>query len=262
MPRRRRQRWFALEVDGEPFHVKGDPDMDPKTREALIALARALRAMVDQGTLPVQKEEPMQIKTITVRYGRTQSLEQYSNVRPEITIGAELDAGEDPEGVKAQLLAEARAFVEEAVDEALEVDGRGAKFSREPRYRLALTAEEIYRGGWNNRNKITAPDKLLVLLPQRVNPNANDFPGHVWWSEPYGPSSKLRLAHAQRAAAQWLAEHQGYRLIDCSDGDLSKIPEWALVAPPDPDPAPALVARDPDDLGDDLDRDDGEDNSQ
>jgi hypothetical protein len=200
--------------------------------------------------------------TITVRYGRTQSLESYSNVRPEITLGAELDEGDDPEAAKAQLFAEARAFVEEAIDQAVEWDGRGAKFSKEPRYRLAHTAEQIYTGdGWARNHKTVAPERLLVLLPQAIRLDIDDNPGRRWWSEPYGPPNKLRLSHALRVAEEWLGDHAGYRLIDCADGDLSKIPTWALEALPGPTPEPAPVAAAPplDDIDEEDEGDDEDD---
>jgi hypothetical protein len=196
---------------------------------------------------------------ITVRIGRTQSLENYSNVRPEIEIEGLLEAGDDPAACKAQLLAEARAFVEEVIDEALEREGRGAKFSPEPRFRLAITAEEIYTGnGWTRRQKTTAPERLIALIPQAVALQQGDNPGRAWWGEPYGASSKMRLTHARRAADEWLAGHEGYRLIDCADGDLSRIPAWAMQPPPEPTPEPAPVAEAPLDE-DDVDDEEGDD---
>lgn len=250
MPRRRRHRWLALEAGGELFHVKGDPDMDPRTREALIALARAVRAMYEQGTLLTAQEETMQIKTITVRYGRTQSLESYSNVRPEITLSAELAEGEAPDAAKEQLLAEARAFVEEAIDQAIEQDGRAAKFSREPRYQLIYTSEVW--SGWHRAPKQEPPERLFIILP-------NDAPierggGASWWQNPHPVSRKLRLSHAVTAAGEWLAEHAEYRLIDASDGDLSKVPAWVFEAVAEPEPVdvaePVTVG---DDFSDDED---------
>lgn len=177
---------------------------------------------------------------ITVSFARTQSLGNYSNIKPSIVLGAELDEGDDAEAVKAQLLEEAQQFVYEAVDRALEDDGQAAKFSAEPRYRLAITAESVHVGrGWGDRNKATAPEGLLVLLPQAVN--LDETEGRAWWGEPYGPSRKLRLSHARRAAAEVLGDRPGYRLIDCADGDLSRIPAWAMSPPPEPEPEPVAA---------------------
>ena len=253
MPRRLRHRWLALEVDGELFHVKGDPDMDPRTREALIALARAVRAMYEQGTLPTAPEETMQIKTITVRYGRTQSLESYSNVRPEITLSAELAEGEAPDAAKEQLLAEARAFVEEAIDQAIEQDGRAAKFSREPRYRL-ITTRTLWAGAWNRERKQEPAERLAIIVPHGTKlerPRRDDGVSACWWEEQAG---KMRFGHAWRVAAEYLAEHEEYRLIDASDGDLSKVPAWVFEAVVvEPKPAPVTVGDDEGDEGDDDD---------
>lgn len=46
--RRRTHIWFEIDVDGKPFLVKGDPEMSERTREALAALARAVRAMTPE----------------------------------------------------------------------------------------------------------------------------------------------------------------------------------------------------------------------
>lgn len=81
----------------------------------------------------------MRIETITVSYGMTQSLPKYSNVKPSITLTGVLAEGEDREQAKAALLDEARAFVHEAIDVALEASDRPAKYSAEPRYEVRRT---------------------------------------------------------------------------------------------------------------------------
>jgi hypothetical protein len=207
----------------------------------------------------------MKKTTITVSFARTQSLGNYSNVKPSIVIGAELDEGDDAEAVKAQLLAEAQAFVYEAVDQALEDDEQAAKFSKEPRYRLGVTSESVWvarKGQLSREKKVEAPERVLVLLPDAMR--LDDGEGRAWWSEPYGPSRHLRLAHARRAADDYLRNRgSGARLIDCADGDLSRIPAWAMSAPPEPEPEPqpepaAYAAERADDDEEGDDDDDGE----
>lgn len=186
----------------------------------------------------------MQRTKIVVTYQRTHNLGNYSNVRPSISIEGTLEESDDPEVVKQQLRAEARAFVHEVIDEALESEGQAAHFSNEPRYRLAYTVEETYLGSGFDRGrhgKARAPERLLVIVPQPIRLHRDDNPGRQWWGDPYGPSSKLRLSHARQAAADWLTDHEGYRLIDCSDGDLSKISAWALEEPRAPEPEPELI---------------------
>ena len=181
----------------------------------------------------------MQITEITVSYGRTQSLESYCNVRPSVTLRATLDEGEDPEAARAQLLDEARAIVCEEVDRALEDDGKAAKYSAEPRYRLYISDEAkwVGRDRWGGRTtKVDAPERLLVLVPNANRLDAGDTP--TWWNRPYGASSKLRMSHAWRQIGGHLKEHPEFRLIDCADGDLSRIPAWAMSAPPEPEPEP------------------------
>jgi hypothetical protein len=44
-------RGFLIDVDGQPVHVLGDPNMPEKTREALREVARLARRAVEDGTL-------------------------------------------------------------------------------------------------------------------------------------------------------------------------------------------------------------------
>jgi hypothetical protein len=203
----------------------------------------------------------MQITEITVSYGRTQSLEAYCNVRPSVTLRATLDEGEDPEAARQQLLDEARAIVYEEVDQALEDDGKAAKYSTEPRYRLYISGESMWvgRDRWGSRTtKVDAPERLLVLLPNDKRLDAGDAP--TWWNRPYGASSKLRMAHARRCIDEYLKEHPEFRLIDCADGDLSRIPQWAMSPPPEPEPEPEPQPAYAAERGDDWEEgdDDGE----
>jgi hypothetical protein len=57
----------------------------------------------------------MNIKSITVTAGRTfnHPHEQFSNLRPEVTMTADLSEGEDPLAATRQLQAQAEALVED-----------------------------------------------------------------------------------------------------------------------------------------------------
>lgn len=186
----------------------------------------------------------MQRTKIVVGYQHTHNLGNYSNARPSITIEATLDEGEDVEAAKAQLAAEARAYVHEQIDQALEHDGQPAKFSTEPRFRLERTVDATF-GGWNEPRRTAAvPERLLVILPVGMSLKLRDTGGDTktWWTSQGGDWHKMRLASIRRVAAEWLEAEPAYRLIDCSDGDLSKLPAWALELPVDPGPpAPALA---------------------
>jgi hypothetical protein len=48
------------------------------------------------------------IKTITVTYSRTFNLGNYNSARFEVTLGAELEEGDDPAEAEAQLWAQAK----------------------------------------------------------------------------------------------------------------------------------------------------------
>ena len=62
-----------------------------------------------------QPKENMKINTITVTAGRTfnHPHEQYSNLRPEVTMTATLDEGEDPSTAAKELQQRAEGLVED-----------------------------------------------------------------------------------------------------------------------------------------------------
>jgi hypothetical protein len=163
----------------------------------------------------------VKITTITARYGRTQSLRDYCNARPEITLNAELEAGDDPDEAKAQLMTEARRLVEAECDDALERDDQPAKFDPAPRY--TVIRSRIKR--WYGSNEPTIEPPVIAVIPAGT-------------PVPEGYASVkegVRVHHASRIAAA-AAEEKGITqpIIYCPDGDLSALP----VLPPEPEPLP------------------------
>lgn len=141
----------------------------------------------------------MKITQITVGYGETQSLPEYCNVKPSITLTAALDDGEDETAVRQQLMALARQAVHEEIDNALENAGHKVKYYQGPTYQVFYSpAMEIYV----------------------VAPNETKQP-RGWQSEwgAFGMRLERAIAKAQEAATE-----TGYAFVDCSDGDLSRLP--------------------------------------
>lgn len=168
----------------------------------------------------------MRITTITVSYGETCSLPEYSNVKPSITLTAELDEDDGREQVEADLWAMARSSVREEIDAALELHGRAAKYSEEPRYQV-IKSHKYDR--WDTPAGTISPpyEPIVVILPNEINER---FDGYVHAA--YGESRNLRYHHALQVAQRVVAA-EGARLVDCSDGDLSRIPSMALIAAPE-----------------------------
>lgn len=171
----------------------------------------------------------MKITTVTVSYGQTQSLPEYSNIKPQLTLTAELEPGDDLAAVQAALWTEARSAVRELIDQALEGEGRPAKYSTEPRYQVVKVR----------------PDRYSPHLPNLVAIFPNDEP--LAQTSPFTGITtvhnyrNLRLAHAQRIAADAAASY-GATLFDCSDGDISKVQEALLQAEPEAESAPETDA--------------------
>ena len=176
----------------------------------------------------------MNITTITVSYGETQSLPEYSNVKPLLSITATLDEGEDVALIEAQLWEHAKDAVHAQIDLALEANDKPAKYSTEPRYQVMKTA----RNDYFERGK-PEPPRLVVILPDALNPkDATDRARLVHAA--YGASRNLRYAHALRVAHEAAESYEGAAILDCSDGDLTPL-ETALTAQT---PALAAVAGD------------------
>lgn len=171
----------------------------------------------------------MNITQITVSYGETQSLPEYSNVKPNITITATLDAGEDVAIVEAQLWEHAKEAVREQIDQALEASGKAARYSTEPRYQVLRTYQ-----GYTARGRIEQP-KIVVILPDAMR--LDDQLDQRLGSPSYRESKKLRHGHAMRIATEY-AHDQQCELLDCSDGDISRLEALLPPLPEKPAPAP------------------------
>lgn len=163
----------------------------------------------------------MKLTTITVSYGETQSLPEYSNVKPSITLGAVLDELDDPSVVEALLWEQARQAVRDQIDAALELNGKSAKYSTEPRYQIVQTNNDPY--GRNRDNTV----EYVAIIPDTIDHRAF---GATLVHAVYPESRNLRLAHAQRAAEQHVRERRNHVLIDCSNGNLE--PLRAAMSPP------------------------------
>jgi hypothetical protein len=167
----------------------------------------------------------MNITQITVSYGETQSLPEYSNVKPNITITAVIEEGEDLSAVEVALWAHAKQQVHEQIDLALEANNIPAKYSTDPRFQVLKTRTSSYY----DRGKIELP-KLVAIIPN--DSKLDDRFVHAGWRD----SRKLRYSHAQRLAAE-TCDEGGYTIVDCADGDLSRLlamlPEEAKAEKPD-----------------------------
>lgn len=158
----------------------------------------------------------MKIIQITVSYGETQSLPEYSNVKPSLTLTATLDDGDDAAAVEAELWGLVKAHVHEQVDQALEGSDKAAKHSSEPRYQVLRTYHDYHRP------RDAPPEQLYVaILPNGVSLDEEAY-GTRWVSPSFHDTRKVRLAHARRMAAEVVSQ-EGAILIDCSDGDLARL---------------------------------------
>ncbi len=161
----------------------------------------------------------MDITTITITYELRQNLGDYSGVKMAATMTAAVEEGEDPEDVRVHLLEMARQQVQTAVDDALEQNGR----------------EVIYYGGPLFKVARSDVRQCIVILPADVQ-----LPQEETWKEcdswraaDYNAPGRMRLDAARLVFYAALDSASTYLPVDCTNGDLSKIPPL-----PDPGPEP------------------------
>lgn len=158
----------------------------------------------------------MKITQITVSYGETQSLPEYSNFKPALTLTATLDADEGAAVAEAALWQLAKQAVHAQVDLALEANGKAAKYDPAPRYQIMRT----YWDRYDRPRDEPEPPKIVIVLPNEIELK-DRFDTHFVHAG-YPESRSLRYAHALRMAEKE-ARDLGANLIDCSDGDLSRL---------------------------------------
>jgi hypothetical protein len=175
----------------------------------------------------------MNITQITVSYGETQSLPEYSNVKPSITLTATLEDGELHEDVEAELWAHAKYQVHAQIDLALEANDRPAKYDPAPRYQVMRT----YNDPYGPRAGALKVPIVVVVLPDDTDPK--DRFGVPFVHAGYANSSNLRYDHAMRLARKAAIENTA-DLIDCADGNLDRLKETLAVAERNPEPDPTF----------------------
>lgn len=168
----------------------------------------------------------MNITQITVSYGQTQSLPEYSNVKPNLTLTAVLDEGDDPATVEALLWQHAKESVYAQIDAALEINDRAAKYSSEPRYQVMKT----YWNQWDHRGE-ERPPQYVIILPNEMSLKDESYDQKLIHAAYTGESRKLRYSHALAVAQDVIRDSdENPTLLDCSNGDLTPLRE-ALSAP-------------------------------
>jgi len=148
----------------------------------------------------------MQIIEITISYEATQSLSDYSNVRPGIRLTVRLDEGDDPVITQQALLNEVRTIIHKEIDDCLIADGKAPRYYMGQRYQVVYNMER----------------HIIALLPDETKPV--DLPGPGSWF--HEAPRRLRLDQARRIAHRFAGDRE-YQVMDCCNGDLSHLAEPA-----------------------------------
>lgn len=151
----------------------------------------------------------MRITEITVSYEATESLPDYSNVRPGLRLTAVLDETDDYIATRLSLLAEARFVVEAEIDRTLIACGKAPRYYAGPRFQAL-------------HNSVLS---LIVIIPNETNYRLlEDATRNSRWV--HIGVLKMSLAQARQVAREH-SEKLGATLMDCSNSDLSALAQFA-----------------------------------
>lgn len=155
----------------------------------------------------------MKIIEITISYEATQSLSDYSNVRPGIRLTAALGENEDYEIAQMQLLSEAKSVVQSEIDRCLILDGKAPRYYAGPRFQV-LHSRELH---------------VIVIMPNEADYHLLPGMGTGWY---HAGVRKMALDQARRVAAD-LSGQNGFAVVDCSNGDLAGLAQFMPAQAPD-----------------------------
>jgi hypothetical protein len=158
----------------------------------------------------------MQIKSVTVTYGLTESMGGYNNVRPQISLTAELEEFDEVDAMN-ELMEMARERCEALVDEALEANGERPKYWSGPRFSVWRACEFIIVG---------PSDGLPAGWPTaETEDQYRDYPHY--YNCLY---SNRRFDPALALAAEWIQDHEpaGYQLLHV--GEDGALPDHVVMA--------------------------------
>ena len=150
----------------------------------------------------------MNIVTITVGWSETCSLPEDNNVKPSITLSAQIGDGEDAESATRALLAECKRVVQGQVDEALEAYGKHPRHYTGPAYQVVENAVR----------------KLVLVIPNEVRLLSAHRQDRRW-SHVWGIDRGLSRAGAEPLARRH-ADERHYTVITIDDIAMARHQVW------------------------------------
>lgn len=148
----------------------------------------------------------MELKESSIKFSITHNLGDYSNVRSEVYLSGTLEPGDGVDATVQAMRRHATRLVHDAIDAELEARDEAPYYYDGPRFDLLrFSAARI---------------ALIVPVPRDALPG-------LWAESAYDMARERRLEVIQQKAAHL---PDGWTLIDCSDGDYSRLPALELTA--------------------------------
>jgi len=167
----------------------------------------------------------MRIKKIVVSHMETQNLGDYSNVKPSVTLEAELGEGENVSETIKTLQAQAQQAVQQQVDNAFEAIDDPPKYYSGPRFAMIVNSRE----------------DLAAIVPDEALSNLING----WDGLSYRKKGRRLEAIKSYITHKYLLQNPETTVIDCSDGDLTKLPQLKDYKLERHDPSKIIVLIDP-----------------
>jgi|GEM_PF-1895164 len=147
----------------------------------------------------------MNITQVTVGWQETVSLPEYNNVRPSLTLTAQVNEEEDEQATVNALLDEVKRVVHQQVDEALERCGRRPRYYTGPTYQVVECFER----------------RLVLVIPNEVELKPQ-FGRGGGWSHVFGIERGLSRAGAMKAALRCAAQNDWTMMVTEDIGDAMR----------------------------------------
>jgi hypothetical protein len=188
----------------------------------------------------------MGTREITVRYEEKVGLPNYSNSTFGITEIITISDAEDADYVREGATALLRYQVQAEIDRIRERNGMAAKYDQGMRYKVLRNYPQRVWVQGKGDVPVEGFKPVVVILPNGAEPDLRRFTGCTGRHE--SEHRGITYRHAHQLATE--AATDGAEVIDCADGDLSRLEPY--LNKPEPD-----IRREPDhdeDDGYDLER--------
>ncbi len=161
---------------------------------------------IDLKSTAFAKQNADQRAVMNVEFHLTKQAEAYTSIRAGVSLPVFVEPDDDLHAIFETNLAAIRCTVQAEVDAEFEAVGKPAPYSKEPRGRILRLSG----------------DRLAAIIPEYIQEHMLPDP----WQRVSDYMAGHRIDYIRAKAPE---EFQGFTIIDCADGDLSRLPRLEYV---------------------------------